>query len=64
MPSKLYETRKAKGYSQAELAKRAGITRVTVSNIETGKVKVVKSETLMKLADALDTTVGSLFFGE
>ncbi len=64
MQNKLCEFRKAKGLSQEKLAELAGVTRVTISNIETGKTTNVMSETLVKIAEVLETTVGSIFFGE
>lgn len=64
MQNKLAEFRKAKGWSQEKLAEMAGITRVTISNIERGKTTNVKASTLVGIADALGTTVGSIFFGE
>ena len=43
MQNKLAEFRKAKGWSQEKLAEMAGITRVTISNIERGKTTNVKA---------------------
>lgn len=59
------EARKDKGLSQEELANKAGISRVTLSKIESGEDVTVTSETMLSLAKALDTTVdGIIFFGE
>lgn len=54
------ELREAKGWSQAELAERAGVRRATVSAIENGLTKGVDFETLEKLARALEVDAGYL----
>ncbi len=51
---RIRELRKAKGWSQAELAQRADITQATVSRIEGGKVASLDLEVFEKLARALD----------
>ena len=51
---RIRELRKAKGWSQAELAERADVTQATVSRIERGKVASLDLEVFEKLADALD----------
>lgn len=52
--------RARRGMSQHELAKRAGISRVSVSEIENGK-RDPGSSTVAKLADALGVPAGALF---
>ncbi len=47
------QARKQKGLTQAELAKKAGINRTTLSLVETGSRNVTVA-TLMRLADAMD----------
>ena len=58
IPSTLGEkiklARKAKGFSQAELALRVGLSRVSISHIENGQRKSIKPATLGKLAEALE----------
>lgn len=49
--------------SQEELAEKSGISRQTISAIENNSEKCVTSRTLKKLAQALDMTIGDLFFG-
>ena len=51
---RIRELRKAKGWSQAELAERAKVTQATVSRIEGGKVASLDLEVFEKLANALD----------
>lgn len=50
-----------KGISQSELARRSGISRVTINNIENGKQEDMKVETIRKIANALEVDV-SIFF--
>lgn len=64
MNIKLKEARKANRYSQQGLANASGVSRTTINGIETGRIKVIKSETLVKLANALGTTVQQIFFAE
>lgn len=48
---KVREARKARGWSQTELATKAGVSRLTVTRLEAGKS--VSSSTLLKVADSL-----------
>lgn len=58
----LKELRSARGWTQVELARRAGIDRVsTISDYENGKVSQLNIATLEKLARALGVSVGFLF---
>lgn len=54
------ELREARGWSQAELARRAGIRPSTLSAIENGQTKGVDFDTLEKLARALEVDPGFL----
>lgn len=56
-PLRVY--RDLRGLTQAELAARAGVSRVTVAEIETGR-KQGSIATLRKLADALGVTLDDL----
>ena len=60
--SKLARLRKAKGWNQQDLAIRAGIHAITVSEIERG-VTDPKQSTLEALAAALGVTVNDLING-
>ena len=52
--------REAKGWTQAELAARIGVSRKTVNTVENG-VFVPSTIIALKLAAALGTTVETLF---
>lgn len=62
MENKLKQMREKKGLTQEELSKTSGVSRTTISNIENGYVRCVKTETLVKLSDALGVKVTTLFF--
>lgn len=57
----LRKIRESKGISQEKLALMADVSRVTISNLETGTQKNTTSDTLLKLAKALNTTIDSFF---
>jgi putative transcriptional regulator len=49
------------GMSQAELAKKVGVSRQTINMIETGKIKKPKKETLFAIAKVLMVDVDELY---
>lgn len=49
------------GLSIKELSEKAGVGSSTISQIETGKRKSLRSESLEKVAKALDVNVNDLF---
>lgn len=61
MPYKVRQKRIEQKLSQAELAEKSGISRATISAIETGMLKCTTTDTLIKLANALGCTVGEIF---
>lgn len=61
MEFKLKDVREAKGVSQLNLSKLSGISRQTIVEIEDGTRKSVSTNTLAKLAQALDCNVVDLF---
>ena len=62
MGYKVKEVREEKRMTQEELSKKSGVSRPTIVAIENGDAKDVKVSTLLKLANALDTTVSAIFF--
>lgn len=62
MNFRLREVREEVGFTQEELAEKSGVSRVTISLIESGRINCVKTDTLVKLADALGKSVKALFF--
>ena len=62
MENKLEAFRKAKKLSKSKLAEISGVSRPTIIKIEKGEEAELKTSTLVKLADALGTTVSDIFF--
>jgi transcriptional regulator with XRE-family HTH domain len=62
MGSKIRKVRAEKGMTQAQLSRKSGVSRTTISGLETGKITVTTTATLIKIADALETTVDAIFF--
>ena len=58
---KIKEWREKRHMTQEELAKKSGISRVTISLLESGRQTVSKSSTLEAIAKALGVKV-SVFF--
>ena len=60
LTNRLREARAERGWTQAELAERIGVTRKTINTVENG-VFTPSTILALKLARALDTTVEALF---
>ena len=62
MGYKIRERREELRMTQDELAQKSGVSRQTISSIETGKYENVLVGTLAAIATALDTTVDKIFY--
>lgn len=60
MGYKIRELRLQKRLTQEELAKRAGVTRTTICNIENGVQDNIKVKNLKGIADALGVSLSEL----
>lgn len=60
MQNNLFEIRKSRGLSQMELAKKSGVSRATIWQIETNPDYAAKITVITALAKALDVTVDQL----
>lgn len=60
MSYNLKKIREAKGLTQSELAKKSGISRITINRIENGSQKDIMVGNLNKLAAALECKVSDL----
>ena len=60
LTNRLKEARAERGWTQADLAERVGVTRKTINTVENG-VFTPSTVLALKLARALDTTVEALF---
>ena len=57
---RLPELRKARGWSQSELARRAGVSQSVISRLENGVIESVSFTNLERLAGALECDPGYL----
>lgn len=62
MGNKIREYRKKKKMTQAELAQKSGVSRVTISQLEAGIERNTSSKTLLSIAKALNSTIDEIFF--
>ena len=60
---RIKEARAFKGYSQEELAKIIGVSRVAVTKWENGQTSNLKLDNMMKLCKILDLSVNYLIYG-
>jgi putative transcriptional regulator len=63
LKNRLRELRDARGWTQAELAARVGVSRKTVNTVE-NRVFTPSTLLALKLAEALGVTVEQLFWIE
>ena len=61
MGYKVKEIRLAKKLSQEELCKAAGVSRQTLSDLESGRIVNTTTGTLTKIAEALNCKVTDIF---
>ena len=64
MAYRIRELREAMKMTQEELADKSGVSRGTISALENGSMRNTTSKTLLKLAQALNTSVDRIFFTE
>ena len=64
MNNKIKEFRQAQGLIQEELSIKSGVSRPTISMIETNTLDNIESKTMLKLAKALNCDIGDIFFKE
>jgi putative transcriptional regulator len=64
MGYKIKEVREASGMTQEMLSAKSGVSRATICALEAGTERTTTTKTLLKLANALNTTVDALFFSE
>ena len=62
MGYRIKEEREANNMTQEELAERSGVSRTTISALENGTERNTTTQTLLKIAKALNTNIDKLFF--
>jgi len=61
MQYKIKEFRQILNMSQQKLAETAGVSRAIISGLESGTIEVTTTETLIKIARALNKKVSDIF---
>lgn len=61
MEYRIKKRREEEGLSQSELAKRSKVSRTIISGLESGTINVTTTETLLKIAEALNCKVKDIF---
>lgn len=64
MGCKIKERRKFLKMSQEELAEKSEVSRATISSLENNSERNTSTKILKRIASALQTTVGELFFAD
>ena len=62
MGYKIKEIREEAGMTQAELSEKSGVTRSITNGLETGRTTTTTTDTLKKIASALNRKVSEIFF--
>jgi DNA-binding XRE family transcriptional regulator len=61
---KIKELRESMNMTQEELAEKSGVSRATICALESGAVRTTTTKTLIKIAQALSTTIDQIFFAD
>lgn len=64
MGYKIRELRNRLNVSQEELAEKSGVSRTTISKLETDDNAVTMTDTLKRIAEALGVSITDLFFSK
>lgn len=64
MKTQIKEQRIKMGMSQDQLAEKSGVARTIISQLETGQRTVTTTETMLKIARALECSVADIFLLE
>ena len=59
---KIKECREEAHITQEELSKKSGVSRTIISGLESGAITVTTTETLLRIARALERKVTEIFF--
>lgn len=63
MEYKIKQVRENRNLTQEELSKKAGVSRAIISRLENEDCVVTTTETICKIANALDCSVSDIFLG-
>ncbi|MEA5049754.1 MAG: helix-turn-helix transcriptional regulator [Eubacteriales bacterium] len=62
MGNKIKAYRRQRKMTQAELSVISGVSRTTISGLESGRIMNTTAETLVKIAKALGGSISDIFF--
>lgn len=62
MGYRIREYRMEQGMTQEALAKKSGVSRTIISGLESGRVTITSTGTLIKIAEALGKDICDVFF--
>ena len=62
MGYKIKEIREEVGMTQTELSEKSGVARSIINGLETGRTTTTTTDTLKKIASALNRKVSEIFF--
>lgn len=62
MENRITQIREQKNMTQEELSEKSGVSRAIISGLESGRVKNTTTQTLKKIALALDSSIAAVFF--
>lgn len=62
MAYKVKAVREKKGFTQEDLSEKSGVSRAIISKLENGEGVVTTTETLKRIAAALECKVSDIFF--
>lgn len=63
MRNNIKEIRKNRKMTQRQLAEKANVSKSTIERLESGKLKNIEAGKLLRIAEALDTSVNDMMFG-
>lgn len=61
MQFRVKQYREEAGLSQEALSEKSGVSRTIISGLESGKITVTTTETLLKISNALEKNVSDIF---
>lgn len=64
MKFRIKELRENMNISQEQLAENSGVSRTIISGLESGRIEITTTETLRKIAKALNKSISDIFFDE
>lgn len=62
MGYRIREVREKLKMTQDELSEKSGVSRATISALENGSERATSTQTLLRIAKALGTSVENIFF--